>query len=440
MVAIARTLRSFGRFRALTRGIRGFILGVPVAPPPRSRQPAAPPPAKPDYTIHELIRIQPSPSAMASPRLNLLIPTLSAAATYGGVRTAIDLFDALTGPEVAVRIISLAPLDSNVTDALPGSVVVRPGEDSTERRQVVTIAPDRDGASIPVGPHDMFVATFWPTADFVLRVRRWQEATYGSPAPRFVYLIQDFEPGFYPWSAPHLLARATYDEPGATIAVFNSSLLRDYFHASHIRFADEHVFEPKLAAALRVIRDRPPLPRDQRIVVYGRPRTPRNGFSLIVEGLRSWHGQHPGAAEWSVVSAGQEHEPIDLGGGGRLRSIGKLDITLYGDLLKRSAVGLSLMISPHPSYPPLEMAHLGMLVLTNGFGGKDLATWHGNVVSLDGLTADGIGEALAGLCRRFELDPLVGELGVALRPDFLRLAPEFPFVAEVLAALQLGGG
>ena len=40
------------------------------------------------------------------------------------------------------------------------------------------------------------------------------------------------------------------------------------------------------------------------------------------------------------------------------------------------------MISPHPSYPPLDMAHLGMLVATNRFGAKDLSTWHQNIHSL----------------------------------------------------------
>jgi len=422
------------RLAALERGIRGFVTGVPPASRPRPTTPA-PPPGKPDYAMHELIRIQPRSSALTSPRFNLVIPTLSAAAAFGGVRTAIDLFRALTGPATAIRIISLAPLDPTVTEAFPGSVVVERNEDSLHPRQLVAIASDRD-AFLPVGAQDIFMATFWTTADFVLRVRRWQEATYGSVPPRFIYLIQDFEPGFYPWSAQHLIARSTYDDPRATIAVFNSSLLRDYFHASGIRFPEERVFEPKLAGPLRLVRERPPLPRDQRIVVYGRPSTPRNAFPLIVEGLRSWRTKHPAAAEWSIVSAGQNHEDVDLGDHVRLRSIGKLEITAYGDLLKRSAVGISMMVSPHPSYPPLEMAHLGMLVLTNRFGGKDLSSWHENLVSVEPLTADGIGDALAALCRRCELDPLAGEHGATLRPDYLSDKPEFPFASELAASLR----
>jgi hypothetical protein len=42
----------------------------------------------------------------------------------------------------------------------------------------------------------------------------------------------------------------------------------------------------------------------------------------------------------------------------------------YGALLGSSDVLLSLMLSPHTSYPPLEMAAAGGLVVTNTYGPK----------------------------------------------------------------------
>jgi O-antigen biosynthesis protein len=388
-----------------------------------------------DDGVRELIRMLARPSQMAQLRLNLVIPTLDVAAAFGGVRTAIDLFRAVATDGTPSRIISLESIDPAGVEAFPGARLVTPDEDVPDPVQVVAIKA-QDHASLPVGPRDVFIATYWTTADLVIRIRQWQQANYGAVPPRFVYLIQDFEPGFYPWSAQHLLARATYDQPGSTIAVFNTSLLRDYVHDQGIRFAGEFAFEPRLAPALRLVRDRAPVARDLRIVAYGRPRTPRNAFPLIVDGLRSWRASHAGAADWSVLSVGQEHADINLGGGGVMRSIGKLDIGAYGDLLKRSAVGLSLMVSPHPSYPPLEMAHLGMLVLTNRFGRKDLSTWHENLVSLDQMTAEAIGGGLAAQCRRIELDPLAGEHGLTLRPEFLADGPQFPFAGELMALLR----
>ena len=110
--------------------------------------------------------------------------------------------------------------------------------------------------------------------------------------------------------------------------------------------------------------------------MYGRPGKPRNAFPLIVDGLRAWVERRDDAGDWEFVSAGQAHEPVDLGRGVRMVSSGKLELDAYADLLRTSAIGISLMASPHPSYPPLEMASLGMLVLTNRFGAKDLSTWH----------------------------------------------------------------
>ena len=106
--------------------------------------------------------------------------------------------------------------------------------------------------------------------------------------------------------------------------------------------------------------------------------------------------------------------------------------------MRESAVGLSLMISPHPSYPPLDMAHLGRLVVTNRFGAMDLSTSHENIRSLRVLTADGIATALRTATTAFEADPAAGDRGRPLRPDFLANGPAFPFAAELADRLTTG--
>jgi O-antigen biosynthesis protein len=40
------------------------------------------------------------------------------------------------------------------------------------------------------------------------------------------------------------------------------------------------------------------------------------------------------------------------------------------------------MASPHPSYPPLEMATMGLAVITNRFGSKDLSLNHPGIRSI----------------------------------------------------------
>ena len=41
------------------------------------------------------------------------------------------------------------------------------------------------------------------------------------------------------------------------------------------------------------------------------------------------------------------------------------------------------MISPHPSYPPLEMSTHGVKTITNSFSNKDLSNFNEFIVSLD---------------------------------------------------------
>jgi hypothetical protein len=173
-------------------------------------------------------------------------------------------------------------------------------------------------------------------------------------------------------------------------------------------------------------------------VVYGRPGIPRNAFPAIVDGLRAWRATDPHAADWTLTSVGEAHPEIDLGGGVALGSIGKLDLDAYAALLRTSAIGVSLMVSPHPSYPPLEMAHLGMLVLTNGFGAKDLSTWHTNITSVGDVASETLAAELSALCRRFEADATIGARGRSSRPDYVSDAPQFPFAPDVEDLLRRG--
>ena len=118
-----------------------------------------------------------------------------------------------------------------------------------------------------------------------------------------------------------------------------------------------------------------------------------------------------------------------------MTSAGKLGMEQYGELLLTSAVGLSLMSSPHPSYPPLEMAHFGVRTITNSYTNKNLAASHENIISIDNIAPATIADALARACRDFESDPDSGWRGKSLRPSFLEEGP-FPFLDEIVADLR----
>jgi WsaF, C-terminal domain/WsaF, N-terminal domain len=429
--SIRQAVRRSGRLTALARGVRDAIRGVPP-PPPRE----APPVAGLDG-VAELHWITPRRAkAGTGPRLNLLIPTLASRRAFGGTRTALDLFDALADRFPRRRIVSFTPVPTAVVETLEGFVVANAADDRTPDRVIVAATGGSD-AELAVGPDDVFLATFWTTAELAARLSRWQASTFGGELRAIAYLVQDYEPGFYPWSAQFELARATYATGVPTIAVVNSGLLADYLDEQGLTFAERFVFEPRLDERLRAMLANPATERRRRIVAYGRPGTPRNAFPLVVDGLRAWV-RRGGAGGWEVVSAGEPHPPVDLGRGIEIGRLGKLSIDAYGALLRESAVGLSLMVSPHPSYPPLDMAHLGLRVVTNRFGPKDLSAWHENIVSVASMTADSIADALAAQAAAYDADPGAGDRARPLRPDYLADGPPFPF-ADTLAE-HLGAG
>lgn len=357
----------------------------------------------PSTTVGEIASLDARQCSGAGPRINIVLPSINAAHYFGGIHTAISLYQAVIDrfPRSRILLMDSAP-DSSALARFNEHVPVAMEEDSDAARQIVP-CNDRYGRTLPVGRGDVWLATAWWTAYAAQRLARWQ-ASHDGLARSIAYLVQDYEPGFYPWSSQHALALSTY-RPADDLAIFNTQLLADYFCSQGIRFQSQVVFEPTINDGLRPaleIARRSMLPRDRRIVVYARPSTPRNAFELVCEGLRHWGWTDPQSARWEVVAPGELCEDVDLGPF-KLKALGKLDIDRYAELLSTSAVGLSLMISPHPSYPPLEMAAFGMRVVTNNFGNKDLSSFSDNVASAADMSPSGLAATLASACSACEL-------------------------------------
>jgi hypothetical protein len=302
--------------------------------------------------------------------------------------------------------------------------------------EYIVVAGDRYGRTLPVREGDRFVATIWWSAHLAHALLDWQEAAFGLAPRKLAYLVQDYEPGFYPWSARSALADATYRRPERTLAAVNSGFLARYLQAQGIGFARSWVFEPRLNSALRaLLRPGVPKHKERTVLVYGRPGTERNAFPLLVAGLQHWVAQHEDSARWRVLSAGEPHAQVELGRGLRLQPLGKLPLDAYAQLLASSAVGVSLMVSPHPSYPPLEMAAFGCRVVTNSFATKDLSTLSDSILSTDRLDPPALAAAIARACALAEGDGLVGTVPERLG-GFLDCDDPFRFAGELAAALR----
>lgn len=351
--------------------------------------------------VSEITPFNPTVSLFEGERINLLVPSINKEHVFGGISTAIKFYEELVSASngYARRIITTDAYPSNDDlENYSGYVLVNSEQDAADRSQIIPFN-DRYNKKIPVGKDDIFIATSWWTAYFAQRIVSWQSEIYKQDIKPVIYFIQDFEPGFYPWSSQYALADSTYKYAGPQIAIFNSSLLMDFFEQQGYLFSEKYCFEPRLNASLKEklipINE---MKKRKKILIYGRPSVARNAFPLIIEALRAWVWLHPEANQWEIISAGEQHSDIDIGNGVTIKSKGKMTLDEYANELKESAVGISLMISPHPSYPPLEMAHFGVKVLTNNYANKDLSKMHGNIISLGDLSPDRVALKLSEIC------------------------------------------
>ena len=368
-------------------------------------------------------------------RLNLLVPSVNPEHVFGGISTALRFFEeaaAATGFDKRIILVDAAPSEEAKQNYRERYVFVEDSEESEEPAQIVPYS-NRFGKSIPVSENDYFMFTGWWTAHCAQEAYEDFERREGISPNLFLNFIQDFEPGFYPWSSRYLLAEATYKNRYPQIAVFNTGLLHEYFRNNGFSFAHEFEFEPVLNPVLKKHLDQlgSKVEKKKQILIYGRPGTERNAFTLIVAILKKWVWMQADIADWEILSAGEQHDPVDLGNGKTLRSVGKLTLDGYAQVLKESYAGISLMASPHPSYPPLEMSVFDVRVMTNTFANKDLASFNENIVSMDNISPVNMAAKLQEICDSYT--PETEHKTVS--PDYCENKALFSFLDEIRTLL-----
>ncbi len=338
-------------------------------------------------------------------RLNIIVPSVNKEHVFGGIATALQFFFELvkaTGCKQRI-IVTDSFIKTGGTVALDGYKQYSCSEDSTEDKQLVAFG-DRYNKTIPVGKHDIFIATGWWTAYNITPVIKWQAEHYGITSNKLIYLIQDYEPCFYPWSSRHLLADSTYRGEIPTVAIFNAHELKDYFDFNGYKFDLSYCFEPILNTSLKGVLEKSNTDRKRkkRLIVYGRPGVQRNAFELVVNALRVWASLAPDSAEWELYSLGEAHPNVKISESLVLKSCGKLSLEGYAEFMLDSYMALSLMVSPHPSYPPLEMSTFGIKTVTNTYANKDLAPFNGNIISVSSCSADSLAHTLLEISNAYD--------------------------------------
>lgn len=359
--------------------------------------------------VSEIVSISTKPDRRSDrPRFNLVIPTLAPEHIFGGITTALRAFNEIAaslGPDYDLRIICQSlPLDLRAMIGFPDYCLVPLGGKDDMPRVIVDMC-DQESGELGIRAGDVFLATAWWTAVVAFDFQTRQRSYFGH-AHRVVYLIQDHEPDFYGWSTQYGLAQQTYSHGKDMIALINSEELSSFMTRTY-DIQDAYVVRFKINPT--IARSLKPLPRERIICIYARPNTPRNAFSLLCAGIGRWQRNNPEAARvWRIVAAGETFTPDRAASIANMAIVGKLSLEEYGELLSKASVGISLMLSPHPSYPPLEMASAGIQTITNSFASKDLSLRSPNVISIAHVTAEALADALDEAVTRAE--PRIGEV------------------------------
>jgi hypothetical protein len=294
-------------------------------------------------------------------------------------------------------------------------------------------SPAGGGREVPVGDGDVFLTTSWWTT--------WCVRRSVDPS-RIIYLLQEDERMFYPYGDERLRCCETLRDPDVRFVVNTEALFRHLVGGAeplpNLR-ANGMWFEPAFPSAMDEV---PPRRADdkQHFLFYARPNNLRNLYWRGLEVIEACLEEGILEPEhWDIHFVGQDLEDLVLPRGVRPRLAQNLPWAEYVALVRRMDVGLSLMDTPHPSYPPLDLAAAGAVVVTNRHGAKtSLAHYSENILcvepTMEGLKG-GIADAtkLAADGPRRAANHARNRLGrdweVALEPVLQQLFPNAPVAA-----------
>ncbi|MDX6220609.1 MAG: O-antigen biosynthesis protein [Frankiales bacterium] len=293
---------------------------------------------------------------------------------YGGINTALRIADQLarehgvenrfvvwgSGPDLFVR--------SGLAAAFPAL-----------QDCAIHFYDGSPGSLDEVPACDVAIATLWVTAYGV---------AHFEGAKRKFYLVQDFEPMFYPASTLYALTEETYRL--GLYGLCNTDNLQQIYSAEY--GGKGWAFSPAVDPSVFHAKGRAERGPDDpaTVFVYARPGHWRNCWemaSLALEELKDRLGD-----QVRIVTAGSWAVP-DSGYSG-MHHYGLLDYRATGELYRRCDIGLALTVSKHPSYLPLELMACGVPVVAfdNPWGHWVLQDGENSLLAK--RTVDGLVDAL----------------------------------------------
>lgn len=308
-------------------------------------------------TGHPIDSIQIVSVADPVKRLNLVTDTIDSGSLLGGVATALIVateFSNRYGYEL--RIITR---NSDVNPLNYINILQLSGVKPADRVSYYSDVERHNKAidfKLEVGPNDIFFATSWWSAKAIDETIMHK---------KFFYIIQEVETFFYNFGSEHLLCSQVMNQKNIDF-IINSRYLYDYFSEYNKNIVNNGCyFEPAFPQRLYKCKSFEHK-NHYKLFFYARPNNPRNLYSFGVEMLdKAISMDILDTCCWDIYCVGQNAPEITFCNGYKSKNLGQLSWTEYAEFLSDVDLGLCLMYTPHPSYPPYDVACSGGVVLSN---------------------------------------------------------------------------
>lgn len=318
------------------------------------------------------------------PRISVITDSINKGSLFGGVGTAMIMAALLVKARGArLRIITRT---EPAQQANLHSVLTLYGLALDHEVEFAFAHVQAPQGAVNVYADELFITSSWWTT----------ESTLASIAPaRVLYVLQEDERMFYPAGDDQLRCTRTLLNPHLHVAVNTHGLL-EHLASSGLAHLREHAlaFEPAFPRSLYQRREQPAQTK-RRLMFYARPNHLRNLFYFGLEVIDQAVARGLiDTAKWDIHFVGAHVPVVTLCDGSTPSRHEHLAWQDYAELLGSIDVGLCLMSTPHPSYPPLDLAAAGGVVVTNRFGLKtELSAYCENILCAE-LNVDAMLAAL----------------------------------------------
>lgn len=322
-------------------------------------------------------------------RVNIITDSINNGSLFGGVGTAL-IFAALLANKLNAPLRIITRTERAKSENVE-HVLSLYGIKLKQEIQFKFAAFYNPKYELDIVKHDLFITTSWWTT----------VATIASvPNDKIIYLLQEDERMFYPYGDDRVKCDAVLKNSDIRF-VINTKLLFDYLISDGLNNLPKNGlwFEPAFPSQVYV-----PIKKKQNskriFFFYARPNNLRNLFYLGIEVIEKAITQKILDLEvWDIFLVGKDIPSFTFNGNYEPVRCENLSWSEYAQLISTVDLGLSLMSTPHPSYPPLDLVASGAVAVTNRFANKvDLSGYSENLICVDlncDALLDGIKQGLS---------------------------------------------